>query len=97
MSMRPSYCWVCLLPVSGWPVRCGRLVRMTWQRVPTPEGSERRLVVPEAYTGQLPQTVVCERCIRDIKRLPFSAVESAPPVPDTFAIPGPLPGEPPQP
>ena len=68
-------CSVCGLPESG----C-RLIRLKWieERRAVP-GSPPRIAVAKVPTHN--DVLVCEACIRDIKRLPFSELAPDPEVP----------------
>jgi hypothetical protein len=58
--------------VCGNPSVAGRLVRLTWRDESTPEQFRTSMVVAESPAGN--DVLVCEDCIRQIKRLPFSKI-----------------------
>ncbi len=60
--------------VCGFPPNAARLIRLSW--IDGPEMSERvfdaRMIVVEDQQSN--DVLVCEKCIRDIKRLPLTSV-----------------------
>lgn len=63
----PPLCHVCAVPGS-----LARLIRLTWD---APNAKDMRLVV--ASSEKKSDALVCEDCIRDIKRIPFSDLHDA--------------------
>lgn len=66
-EMMASACILC-----GFPPSACRPIRLTWEDSPRPDGS-LKMIVAKSPGGN--DRIVCEQCIRDIKRLPFSDFE----------------------
>jgi hypothetical protein len=64
---KAQMCCVC-----GFPERASHLVRLTWLDQSTPEQFRMRMAVAESPAAN--DVLVCEKCIRQIKRLPFSKI-----------------------
>ena len=63
----------------GMPDSVHRLIRVTWVTEPTQYEQEfkLRLIVPKKL--KLNDAVICEDCIRQIKRLPLGTLANNPP------------------
>lgn len=64
--MEPILCCVC-----GFPQNSCRLVRLTWN-------DEIQVII--AKTAKDNDVMICESCIRGIKRMPFSDLEMSAPI-----------------
>jgi hypothetical protein len=63
----PPMCVICCLPATET-----RLIRLNWD---APNSMTPRIVVSNQV--RLNDALVCERCVRDIKRIPFSDLHDA--------------------
>jgi len=80
---RLTFCHLC-----GFPQSCGRLIRISWEDETWEDesGITCKMIVPRAANHN--DSLLCMDCIRQIKRLPFSALEQSPAVPRRFPIGG---------
>lgn len=68
----PAYCNLC-----GMPNSQSRLIRLAWEDESDETTFRMKLIV--ARNLQDNNSIICEDCIRQIKRLPFSSLDDNPP------------------
>lgn len=71
MNETLSMCTVC-----GFPGSCARLIRLSWMDGPQMTGEFFQMSIVLVTDPQPNDVLICEECIRGIKRLPLTEVTS---------------------
>ncbi len=70
MPIPPDMCCIC-----GFPEGACRLIRLSWINVPSDHEFKIRLIVVKVPKSN--DALVCDDCIRGIKRIPFGEIAQA--------------------